>query len=253
MIEFDITNIDELLKAYHPSTVDKALKSAINKTANKTATVVSKAVRAEYMIKASDVRANMTVLRTKFNSAQGQYERVLMYQGGRISLMYFNPIETRFSGRGSSHTIITKRMKDGLGASRRKSRRKDLRGVTVHVKRSKGRKLVKGDNEYGAFIAQGRRGGGGIKGGGGGGFGRPDGLFNLSALKQGRGNVQLFMRETRSRLPISRRASLSVPQMVENTNSQQSIDRFVNSELPQQFAHAMDFYLGKINNGGGDD
>lgn len=233
MIEFEITNLDELRRRYDPKIIEKALNSAVKKTANKARTLISKAVRKGYNVKAADIAKALTEKRIRGPVT----ERILLYTGGRLSLMYFDPQEVRVTRDYGA--ITTKRGRDGLVSSRAKrttKRHRELRGVTVMIKKGQ-RKKVKGPDGYGAFIAQGNRG----KSGGG--WGRK--LFNKSASKEGRGNVQVFMRDSKDRMPLSRLTGPSIPGMI-SRGSIDEINAFVQEEMPKQFNHEMSFFLEKM-------
>jgi len=87
-------------------------------------------------------------------------------------------------------------------------------GVTVKVRRDGPRKFV---SAVPAFIAEGRS-----------------------------GNRHVFARTTEARTPLRARYSLSIPQMVGNKEVIDTAFLLTKEELPKEFDHAMDFFLGKL-------
>jgi len=229
MIKWRINDIDKLRKEFGDMPIEKALRSTINKMAAKAKTAVSKEIRKTYNIKARDLNAQMRIDKYK----PSRHSAILIASGPRFSLMYFDPVETTIRG---SDAILTKRSTGknaSYGLVSRKVRRgKKKRGVTVKVRKDRGRKRVVGKKGYGGFIAQGRRGG--IGGGG------ARALFNKSAAKQGRGNVQIFMREGEDRLPIEKLTGPAVAQML--SKSKDAFFKSVSSESERIFANELDYF-----------
>lgn len=202
MIREEFQDLDALREKYDPRIINKALNSAINKTKNKTRTIVSRGVRNIYNIKASKLKAalkEIAIQPNKGNVNDVVIERVLSYTGGRISLINFD--------------AKSKTVRVSMKGRKKKVTRN---AVTVRVKKSSGRKLVKGKDGRGAFI----------------------GVGNNS-------NEHVFMRSSDKRLPIEKLWGLSVPEMVNTTKVLDEVDDFVKSELPDQLDHALDYFLGK--------
>jgi len=194
MIRDEFKDLDELRKKHEPLIINKALNSAINKIKNKARTIISKGVRRIYNVKAAKLsQALNEIVRQPTKGAVKDVvaERVLSYTGGRISLINFGGKRVRVKG----------------------SKR---RGVSVLVKKSSGRKIVKGKAGRGAFIGVGNN-------------------FN----------AHIFMRETESRKPIVKLWGLSVAEMVDTTKVLDEVDVFVGAELPKQLDHALDYFLDK--------
>ena len=236
-LKFRFEGLDELRGKYTPKIVDRAAEAALNRAARKAKTALSKKVRERYVVKARDIAANTSV------SKQGKgadSARMILYSGRRISLMYFDAQEVRLSG---SHAVTTKRYRDGLGAQRTRAskRKRELRGVSVRVLKSRGRLRVRGPYHFGAFMAQGRRGQAG------GGFNRE--VFNVGKAKDGRGNVQVFTRTLRlnqgGRQKLQRLTGPAIPQMVGHKTVRQAFERTLERELHVEFQRAMNHFLDK--------
>ncbi len=233
MYEVTLEGIDEARKAFGNLPVDKALKSMRNKLAAKAKTAASRAIRQEYNIKARDLSANMEIRRAK----SGNDPALLVAAGGPISLIYFDAQEIVIHG---SDAIIRQRAtgKNGSGGlvSRKTRAGKKARGVTVKVKKQ--RKRVKGKYGHGGFIATGQRGRA---------PGRAfSGLFNVSQQKQGRGNIQLFERKKRDRLPIEKLTGPSIPGML--GKNLDAVTAVVKADASRIFNHELDFYISQLVN-----
>lgn len=135
-LEFDVRDINKLKQQFDPRDVEKALRWAVNATARKTATRISKETRQRYTVKAGDIRKRMSIERYR-----DSIDRAVLYTGRRLPLAQFKPREKWVnvsSGR---------QLKSGP----RKGRVARRRGVTVQVRKGEARKLVKG-----GFMAQGQ-------------------------------------------------------------------------------------------------
>lgn len=250
-------NIDRARQAYDPKVVDKAVASTFKKAGNKAATLVNKLVRSNYNIGQSDLR---TGLRVKFTQSLYGGRAAVIYSGPALSMMYFSPEEVRYPRKsrllrrtfrradGTLQTEVTRYMSDGTrvktvngpnGSYSKfyKSRGAVLKGVSVLIRKDKGRKVVKG-----AFMAQGQRGKTQM------GYSRE--AFNRSDLKQGRGNVQIFVRKGKERLPIQRKVSVSVAQMVDHSikgypTILDTIGQMVTEDLGRVFQHELQYFASK--------
>ena len=89
MIEFKLENFEEIRRTFDPALVDKALTSALRKTANKAKTKVSKKVREEWNVKVEDINrhANDPVIRW----FDGDPQAALVYIGSKLGLINFSP------------------------------------------------------------------------------------------------------------------------------------------------------------------
>lgn len=223
MIEFEMQNVDRLAQLYDPRIVTKALTTSIRKVANKGATLVSKEVRKEYNISAADVRKKMKVKKLAYESA----DHAILFSAEHISLMHFDPQEVaikRFkrAGEVKQRRIFTRNEKKALISQRVDHMQFSVKtpepelGVTVRIRKTGSRALVKGRNRYGAFLAKGRGGG-----------------------------TQVFMRRSKTRLPVDKLSGPSLAQMVDRKGVDDAVGDLVYVEAPGQFAAAMDFYLGK--------
>lgn len=149
MIRYEIENLPELRRKFDPKIIDKALERALQVAATKTRTRISTDVRKTYNVKAGDVAKTVRLTRIPIG-------RLLVYTGSVIGLEKF----------GARQKIVR------TATGRR-------RGVTVQVKKTGARKLVKGG-------------------------------FQIQKGKA------ILRRVGRGRLPIERRFGPSIPQMVSN-------------------------------------
>lgn len=212
-LSLNVTGIEQARQLFGGKLVDQAVKSTLNKLAEQARTAVSKEIRKTYNIKARDLNAAMKVQRVR----AGAQESHIIAAGPRFSLMYFDPQQTIIRGNSA---IITRRAAGGGLASRRTRAGNKQRGVTVKVKKSEGRKVVKGRNRFGAFMAQARRG------------------------RETGGSMQIFVRDGRNRLPIDKLTGPAVAQMLgQKTNV---VQEFINSESGRIFSHELDFFASKV-------
>ena len=70
-------------------------------------------------------------------------------------------------------------------------------------------------------------------------------LTHAFLAKDSNGNVRVFERETKKRMPISRLFSLSVPQMFNDKILKQGMKE-ANETFNKEFKHNLDYYLGKL-------
>lgn len=113
MISYQIEKLPELRRKFDPKLIDKALDRALQVASTKTRTRISKETRKTYNVKAGDVSKAVTLRRISGG-------RLLLYTGRVIGL-------------------------DKFGARKKKVRtaRGPRTGVTVLVRKDRGRKLVK--------------------------------------------------------------------------------------------------------------
>ncbi|QPI65881.1 phage tail protein [Vreelandella venusta] len=128
-VQFDVRDLQELKKQFDPKDVEKALKWAVNATARKAATRISKETRQRYTVSAGDIRKRMAIERYRDN-----IDRAVLYTGRRLPLTQFKPRERWVSVNPK------RRVKSGP----RKGSMVRRRGVTVQVRKGEGRKLVQG-------------------------------------------------------------------------------------------------------------
>ena len=188
MIEIQLTNIRQLKKEFEPKKVEKAYRSALKKTGAKTKTRVSKDVRKTYNIKARDIN-NITRL---YSVSHGV---VISWAGKNLSLAKFTPLK-RIINIGAGKPFGSKRI-----------------GVSVRIKKTSGRKLVK-------------------KG------------FQVTKL-----NNQIFqrtggkMKSDPTKDAIKKMFGISIPQMV-NDNILNDAANFIEQEMPIQFERAFKHFVG---------
>lgn len=167
VLEFGFEDFEKVKRAFSPEVVEKAMRTTVTRTARKARTEVSKQIRQVYTIKAGTVKE--TVSLSSRSTPDGRVS-VLQYRGGPL------PID-RFSR--SLRSVSTPR-------GRRPA-------VSVRVKKSGGRKLVRGG-------------------------------FPLRGRAAGKNGNPTMQRTTDDRLPIERVFSLSVPQMV-NADVQRAAEK----------------------------
>ena len=132
MLELKIENLTQLKNVYDPTLVNKALATAVNKATAKAKTQVSRSVRENYTVKASDVSSAVSFTRAK----SGDNEAVLRYVGTRLGLHKF----------ASRVRTVAVRSKNGRYGYRRKQTR-----VKVHKKDALTPAI--GPNDNGGFTA----------------------------------------------------------------------------------------------------
>lgn len=193
MLEYDIRELENLRQRFDPKTVDKALDWAVKATARKAATRISKETRQRYDIKAGDIKRRLSIERVERDAG-----RALLYTGSRLPLAQFKPKEKWVS------VTPKRRVKSGP----RKGSMARRRGVTVRVRKDKGRQLVQG-----GWLAKGQI------------FRRADKDDNKSR-------------------PVPRFGP-SIPEMVDNPQVMQEAQQLVRRDLPEQFNGRMEYLLNK--------
>jgi hypothetical protein len=101
MIEMKLENMAELRAAFGKDVVGKALQRAVKTAADRVASQISRDVRTRYNIKASLVKAHVSLSPIK---SGGFISRLIAYTGGRISLRNFvagkaEPMISKKTGR----------------------------------------------------------------------------------------------------------------------------------------------------------
>lgn len=171
-IDIKLEGMDKVVAKLRPDIYKKALNRTLNDVGAKAKTQATRAVRQRYNINAKTLKENMQVRRSRYNS-----------------LSYALQIESR------RRNIIN------FGA------RKVKKGVSVRVKKTSGRKVIKG-----AFI--------------------------------GNNGRTVFKRVKDKRLPIKALKTLSIPQMF-NKEVMKEVDKDASSNFNKRFRHHFDFYIGK--------
>lgn len=193
MLEYDIRDLKALRETFDPRVVNKALKWSVNATARKAATRISKETRQRYDIKAGDIKRRLSIERVERDAG-----RALLYTGARLPLAQFKPKEKWVS------VTPRRRVKSGP----RKGSMARRRGVTVRVRKDKGRQLVQG-----GWLAKGQI------------FRRADKDDNKSR-------------------PVPRFGP-SIPEMVDNPEVMREAQQLVRRDLPEQFNGRMEYLLSK--------
>lgn len=121
MFTYEIKDLDQLRRKFDPKLVDKALNQALQVATTKLRTRVSRETRQLYNVKAGEITRSVTI--RKISNG-----RMLIYTGRMIGLDKFGARPKKVS------TQLGKRT-----------------GVTVQVRKDRGRKVVKG-----AFLAKGK-------------------------------------------------------------------------------------------------
>jgi hypothetical protein len=187
-VSLSLTGIGKARKSFDANIVNRAIDATLNKLAAKAKIEVNQEIRKTYNIRKSDLDPVISISKSK----PGAHEAEIRATGPRLPLIYFDAEQTTISG---GDVVVRKRFaKQTLNSERIKARPRRL-GVTVKVRKDRGRKLVLGSNRFGAFVAAGRN-----------------------------GNVHVFMREEKKtwkksgsdwkRTKIDKRTSLSVPDML---------------------------------------
>lgn len=170
-IVIDAKDAPKIARAFQQATV-----STINKTMRKARVAASKEIRKIYNIKAKDIKKALVITRANRNKMYADH----IVTGRRLLLSYFAPRQTK-------------------------------KGVTIRIKKSSGRKVVKG-----AFEA---------------------------TMKTGHKGV--FKRKGKSRLPIRELTTLDLPTMYD-IRAEDTFDKTVSREINKIFDHEFDFRLSKI-------
>lgn len=192
-LQFDVRQLQELKKQFDPKDVEKALSWSTNAVARKAATLISRETRQRYDVSAAEIRKRLKISRIDRDAG-----RSVLYTGRRLPLSQFKPREKWV-------TVSSKRR---VQSGPRKGSMARRRGVTVRVRKDKGRQLVKG-----GWSAKG----------------------------------QIFRRQTRSdnKSAPEMRFGPSIPEMVDNPQVMQAAQDLVRNDLPQQFSNRLHYLLNK--------
>lgn len=125
MLKVTFEDMEQLKQVYDPIIVEKAASATIKQLHSKSATLVSRAVRDKYSIKARDIK---TALKQRVAFKSGVPVGYLIYTSRRISLRHFSP-----GGRPTSRT--RPRVKTARGVRR---------GAKIKVMKTRPARLIKG-------------------------------------------------------------------------------------------------------------
>lgn len=192
-IRYDIRELERLRKQLDPRDVEKALDWAVNATTRKAATRISRETRQRYAISAGDIRRRLRIQRVRRDAT-----RAILYTGRRLPLAQFKPRERWVS--------VSPRRRVQSGP--RKGAMARRRGVTVQVRRDRGRQLVQG-----GWLAKGH-----------------------ILRRQNRSDPQ-----SQPRI----RFGPSIPEMVANPQVIEQAQQLVRDDLPEQFSGRLDYILSR--------
>lgn len=181
MLKLQIEGFEELKKTYNPNLLEKTMAVSMQKTMFKTRTFVSKSVRERYVVKAGDIKATVKFTRPSRKPIIMQ----LAWRSKRTQLKDFKALP---------RTVRTARGK--------------RKGVTVRVRKDRGRKLIRG-----AFFGPGGR--------------------------------AAYMRKGSRRHPIEKRTGIGIAQMVRTRYMEDKRDKFFAVEMQKQFKTNFDYFLKK--------
>lgn len=192
-LTFDLRELQQLQKRYKAADVEKALAWSLDGSTGKAATLISRNTRERYTVKAADIKQRLKIHRHRRDP-----ERALLYAGRRLPLVQFSPRQ-RWVPVNPNRMVKTGPRK---GAKMRR------RGVTVQVRKDKGRQLVQGGWHAKGHILR-----------------RKDRSDNASQ-------------------PIMRFGP-SIPEMVANPSVIGAAQDLVRRDLPEQFNNRMEYILNR--------
>lgn len=184
MITVQVEGYEKLLGLHGKSLIEKTFAVSLQRGLKKTKTHIGRKVREKYVIK------------------QGEINKAFQSKAFRVS--YSPPVYQLYWKVNKGNPLRH------FGARRKVVRTAKGRriGVSVRVRRDRGRKLVRG------------------------GFYGPHGL-------------PVFMRKGKGRTPIEKKYGLVVTQMLRTRYIDREIDKFLNKEVPKQFHHNLEYFLKK--------
>lgn len=192
-LQFDIRDFQRLKQLFDPRDVEKARNWAVNATTRKAATLISRETRDVYAISAGDIRSRLKIQRLDRDAT-----RAILYTGRRLPLVQFKPRERWVS------VTSRRRVKSGP----RKGSMARRRGVTVQVRKDRGRQLVQG-----GWLAKGH-------------------ILRRRTREDNRSQPQI-------------RFGLSIPEMVDNPRVMEAAQALVRDDLPQQFNDRLNYILNR--------
>jgi len=192
-LQFDVRELQELKQQFDPKDVEKALRWAVNATAREAATEISKETRQRYTVSAGDIRKRLRIERYRRD-----VDRAILYTGRRLPLVQFKP----------SERWVSVNPKRRVQSGPRKGSMARRRGVSVNVRKDKGRQLVQG-----GWLAKGH-----------------------ILRRKDKGDTQSQ--------PIMRFGP-SIPEMVDNPKVIEAAQDLVRKDLPQQFNDRLNYILNR--------
>lgn len=192
-LQFDVRELQELKQQFDPKDVEKALSWAVNATTRKAATEISKKTRQRYTVSADDIRKRLRIERYRRD-----VDRAILYTGRRLPLVQFKP----------SERWVSVNPKRRVQSGPRKGSMARRRGVSVRVRKDKGRQLVQG-----GWLAKGH-----------------------ILRRKDKGDTQSQ--------PIMRFGP-SIPEMVDNPQVIEAAQDLVRKDLPQQFNDRLNYILNR--------
>jgi hypothetical protein len=192
-LQFDVRELQELKQQFDPKDVETALKRAVNAASKQAATRLTKETFNRYDVKSGDIRKRLRIERYRRD-----VDRAVLYTGRRLPLVQFKPTERWVS-------VNPKRR---VQSGPRKGSMARRRGVSVRIRKDKGRKLVQG-----GWLAKGH-----------------------ILRRKDKGDTQSQ--------PIMRFGP-SIPEMVDNPQVIESAQNLVREVLPKEFSRSLDYILRK--------
>jgi hypothetical protein len=211
MVNLELKGVKEALELFDPNTVRKAANSAINKVAQQVKTDISRRIREDYNIRASDVNRFL-----KLSARPKGYETEAVITGTGIGI----PL-VQFDAKQSGITISKGQMRYNKRAGRSKGYRYGG-AVSVLVSRSEGRKMVNTDPK--AFLAQMKSG--------------HIGVFTRVPGQKMKSNTKKEM--------IRQRFGPGIKTLLGSWSIMNAARKFINDKFVPVFKHELDYYLGKI-------
>lgn len=192
-LQFDVRQLKQLRQQFDAKDVDTALRWAVNATTRKAATLISRETRNLYDISAGDIRKRLRIQRIEQDAG-----RAILYTGRRLPLAQFKPRERWV-------TVSSRRR---VQSGPRKGSMARRRGVTVQVRKDRGRQQVQG-----GWLAKNHI------------YRRSDKDDNKSAPEM--------------------RFGPSIPEMVGNQQVMDAAQELVRQDLPQQFNDRLNYILNR--------
>lgn len=124
-LEVGFSNLDEIMRFYDPSVVERATRSTVRQLHKRAATRVNRAVRDRYNIKQRDITA---VLKKRVTLQNGVPVGFLVYTSERISLRRFSS----YNGQGEPKQNARPKVKSRAGL-RRGARVRVAKGRRAHI------------------------------------------------------------------------------------------------------------------------
>lgn len=184
-ITVDLNNFKEVIKMFSRETMSKVISRTLNTEGTRFKTTIAKSIRKIYNVKSGDIKERV---HTK-SATYSRLQYIMKVDGHRLNLSRFSPLEKK----------IKIKSKNGRWGYTRV-------GVTVKVKRTGGRKLVKGGFSHSGAI---------------------------------------FKRAGDDRMPIDTLRTLSIAQMFKKDFIKIGEDN-INANLHKTFQSNLNYYLNRI-------